>query len=109
MPERTRTDSTIEKQLGSVVEWEIWNNIGKDKAGTIKKPKNCSVKRSEISIETQGQRRRKAGQEAEQRPWLGVPKPWEEKQRVGCKRADTAGSEGRKTETTTLTRNQRWR
>lgn len=52
--------------LHGVVKREIWNSIGKEKGGATKKPKNCSVKRSEqgltpsrISIGTQGQRRRK--------------------------------------------------
>lgn len=62
---------------------------------------------SETSIETQGQRRRKAErQEMEQRPWFGVPKLGEEKQRVGHKRED--GPKGRKTDTAVLTRNQGW-
>lgn len=54
-----------------------------------KKPKDCSVKRSEheltpseISIETQGQRRSKVeGQKVEQIPWFVVPKLREQKQR----------------------------
>lgn len=79
------------------VKWEIQDNVGKKKGGTIQEPKSCSVKGSEqgltpseISIETQGQRRRKAGQEMEQRPWFGVPELREEKQRVGYKKTDRA-------------------
>lgn len=71
------------------MKWEIQSSIGKEKGGAIKKPKNCSVKRteheltpSEISIETQGQRRRKVeGQKVEQIPWFAVPKLREQKQR----------------------------